>query len=51
MKSASKEQDKNPQTQLNEEVIGNLPEIKFKVMIVRMIQDLRKRIDAEIREL
>ena len=31
------EQDKNPQTQLNEEEMGNLPKKEFTVMIVRMI--------------
>ena len=38
------EQDKTPEKQLNEEEIVNLPEKKFKLMIVKMIQDLRKRI-------
>ena len=36
-----KEQGKNPQDQKNEEEIGNLPEKEFRVMIVKMIQDLR----------
>ena len=39
----TKEQDKNPQNYLSEEEIGNLPEKEFKVVIVRMIQDLRKK--------
>ena len=43
-----KGQDKNPQEQLNEEEIGNLPEKEFRVMIVKMIQNLRKRIEAQI---
>ena len=32
-----KEQGKNLQDQINEEEIGNLPEKKFRVMIVKMI--------------
>ena len=35
-----KEQEKNPQEQLNEEEIGNLPEKEFRVMITKMIQHL-----------
>ena len=35
-----KEQDKNPPDQTNEEEIGSLPEKEFKVMIVKMIQNL-----------
>ena len=42
----TKEQDKNPQGQLKEEEIGNLPEKEFRVMIVKMIQNLRKRMEA-----
>ena len=45
-----KGQDKNPQEQLNEEEIGNLPEKEFRVMIVKMIQNLRKRIEAQIQK-
>ena len=41
-----KEQYKNPQEQLNEEEIGNLPEKEFRVVIVKLIQNLQKRIDA-----
>ena len=35
-----KEQGKHPPDQTNEEEIGNLPEKEFKVMIVKMIQNL-----------
>ena len=35
-----KDQGKNAQGQINEE-IDNLPEKEFRVMIVKMIQDLR----------
>ena len=40
------EQDKNPE-QLSEVETGNLPEKEFKVMIVKMIKDLRKRMEAQ----
>ena len=43
-----KEQDKTPQKQLNEVEIGNLPEKEFRIMIVKMIQDLGKRMEAKI---
>ena len=46
-----KEQDKNPQEQLNEEEIGNLPEKEFRVMTVKMIQNLRKRMKAQIEKI
>ena len=35
-----KEQYRNPEKQLNEVEIGNLPEKEFRIMIVKMIQDL-----------
>ena len=38
-----KEQGKNPPDQTNEEEIGSLPEKEFRVMIVKMIQNLRNR--------
>ena len=38
----TKEKGKNPQDQINEEEIGNMfPEKEFRVMIVKMIQNLR----------
>ena len=43
-----KEQDKNLQKQLNEEEISNLSEKEFRVVIVKMIQDLGKRMEARI---
>ena len=46
--SQIKEQDKTPEEQLSEVEIGKLPEKQFRVMIVKMIQDLRKRMDAQI---
>ena len=38
-----KEQGKNPPDQTNEEEIGSLPEKEFRVMIVKMIQNLGNR--------
>ena len=40
--SQMKGQDKTPEKQLNKVEIGNLPEKEFRIMIVKMIQDLRK---------
>ena len=42
-----KEQDKTPEEQLNEVELGNLPEKEFRIMIVKMIQDLRKRMESK----
>ena len=46
-----KEQDKTPKKQLNEVEIGNIPEKEFWIMIVKVIQDLRKRIEAKIEKM
>ena len=46
-----KEKDKNPQEQLNEEDIGNLHEKEFRVTIVKMIQNLRKRMEAQTKKI
>ena len=40
-----KEQDKFPEKQLKELETGNLPEKEFRIMIAKMIQDLRKRME------
>ena len=40
-----KEQDKNPPDQTNEEEICSLPEEEFRVMIVKMIQNLENRME------
>ena len=45
------EQDTTPEKQLNEVDIGNLPEKEFRVMIVKMIQDLGKRMEAKIEKM
>ena len=46
-----KEQDKTAEKQLNEVEISNLPEKEFRIMIVKMIQDLRKRMEAKIKKM
>ena len=38
-----KEQDKTPEKQLHELEICNLPQREFRIVIVKMVQDLRKR--------
>ena len=38
--SQMKGQDKTPEKKLNEVEIGNLPEKEFRIMIVKMIQEL-----------
>ena len=40
-----KEQDKSPEKQLNEMEIGNFPEKEFRLIIVKMIQNRRKRME------
>ena len=46
-----KEQGKNLQDQIKEEEIGNLPEKEFRVMIVKMIQNLRNRMEAWVKKI
>ena len=46
-----KEQDKTPEKQLNEVEIGNLPEKEFRIMIVKMTQDLRETMEAKIEKM
>ena len=40
-----KKQGKNPPDQTNEEEVGSLPEKEFRVMIVKMIQNLVNRME------
>ena len=40
-----KEQGKNPPDLTNEEKIGHLPEKQFRIMIVKMFQNLGKRME------
>ena len=44
-------QDKIQEKQQNEVEIGNLPEKEFRIMIVKMIQDLGKRMEAKIEKM
>ena len=46
-----KEQGKNPPDQTDEWEVGNLPENEFRIMIVNMIQDLGKRMEAKIEKI
>ena len=46
-----KKQDKTQEKQLNEVEIGNLPEKGFRIMIVKMIQDLGKRMETKIKKM
>ena len=46
-----KEQDKTPEKQLNEMERDNLPEREFRMMILKMIQDLGIRMEAEIEKM
>ena len=46
-----KEQDKTPEKQLNEMEIGNLPEKEFRIMIMKVIQDLGKTMEAKIEKM
>ena len=41
----TKEQGRNLQDQISEDEIGNLPEKEFRVMIVKMIQNLGNRME------
>ena len=43
--------DKTPEKQLNEMEKGSLPEKEFRIMIVKMIQDLGKRMEAKIKKM
>ena len=45
-----KGQDKVPEKQLNEVERGNFPEKEFRIMIVKMIQNLRERMEAKIEQ-
>ena len=49
--SQMKEQDKTPEEQISEMEIGNLPEKQFRVMMVKIIQDLRKRMETQTKKL
>ena len=46
-----KGQGKAPEKQVKEVEIGNISEKEFRIMIVKMIQDLRKRMEAKIEKM
>ena len=46
-----KEQHKTPEKQLNEVDMGNLPEKEFRIMIVKILQDHRKTMEAKIKKI
>ena len=43
-----KEQDKCPPNQTKEKEIGNLPDKEFRIMIVKVIQNLENKIELQI---
>ena len=45
------EQDKATEKELSEEELGNLPQKVFRVMIIKMIKELRRRVDTQTEEL
>ena len=46
-----KEHDKCPPNQTKEEEIGNLPDKEFRIMIVKMIQNLEIKMESQINSL
>ena len=46
-----KEQGKYPPNQTKEEEIGNLPDKEFRIMIVKMIQNLENKMELQINSL
>ena len=46
-----KEQDKCPPNQTKEEEIGSLPEKEFRIMILKMIQNLKNKMELQINSL
>ena len=49
--SQMKGQDKTLEKPANEVKIGNLPDKEFRIMVVKMIQDLGKRMEAKIEKM
>ena len=43
-----KEHEKCPPNQTQEEEIGNLPEKEFRIMIIKMIQNLENKMELQI---
>ena len=46
-----KEQEKCPPSQTEEEEIGNLPEKEFRIMKIKMIQNLENKMELQINSL
>ena len=46
-----KEHGKNPASQTKKEEIGSLPEKEFRIMIVKMIQNLGNKMELQINRL
>ena len=46
-----KEHEKSPPSQTKEEEIGNLPEKEFRIMIIKMIQNLENKMELQINSL
>ena len=46
-----KEQDKCPPNPTKDKEIGNLPDKEFRIMIVKMIQNLEIKIESQIKSL
>ena len=46
-----KEHDKCPPNQIKEEEIGNLPEKEFRIMLVKMIQNLENKMELQMNRL
>ena len=46
-----KEQDKCPPNQTKAEEIGNLPDKEFRIMIVKLIQNLEIKIESQLNRL
>ena len=44
-----KEQDKCPPNQTKEEELGSLPEKEFRIMIIKMIQNLENKLELQIK--
>ena len=46
-----KEKDKNPEEELSDVEIGNLPKKEFRVMIIKVIKELGRRMYAQSKKL
>ena len=46
-----KEHEKCPPSQIKEEEIGNIPEKEFRIMIIKMIQNIENQMELQINSL